>query len=82
MILLLKPLFNFHFEIFKNFMIFCHHLFWIETSSLFQKFKKNLYKIVGISTNLSVFFHLEINRQSEITNQEIKKHLCIFINYK
>ena len=27
-----------------------------------------------------MFFHLETDKSSEIVNQEIKKHLCIFIN--
>ena len=42
---------------------------------------KNLYKIFGISISLSISFHLKIDGQSEIANQEIEKHLYIFINY-
>ena len=43
---------------------------------------KNLYKILGISANLSTSFHPKIDGQSEIANQEMEKHLCIFINYQ
>lgn len=43
---------------------------------------KNLCKIFGIKTNLSTAFYQEIDRLSEIANQDIKRHLCIFVNYQ
>ncbi len=43
---------------------------------------KNLCKILDISANLSMFFHPETDRQSEIANQEMEKYLCIFVNYQ
>ncbi len=43
---------------------------------------KNLYKILGIKVNLFTTFHLEIDGQSEIANQEMKRHLRTFVNYQ
>ena len=43
---------------------------------------KNLYKILGISANLSTFFYLKTDGQSEIVNQEMEKHLRTFVNYQ
>ena len=43
---------------------------------------KIFYKILGISANLSMSFYLEIDGQSEIANQEMKRHLRIFVNYQ
>lgn len=43
---------------------------------------KKFCKIFAIKVNLSTAFHLEINEQNEIANQEIEKHLCTFINYQ
>ena len=43
---------------------------------------KNLCKILGISANLSTFFHLETDGQSEIANQKIERHLRTFVNYQ
>ena len=43
---------------------------------------KNLCKILGISANLSTSFHPETDKQSEIANQEIDRHLYTFINYQ
>ena len=43
---------------------------------------KNLCKILGIFANLSMSFHLETDRQSEIANQEMEKHLRTFVNYQ
>lgn len=43
---------------------------------------KNLYKILSISTNQFKFFYLETNKQREIGNQKIEKHLYIFLNYQ
>ena len=42
---------------------------------------KKLCKIFDIKVNLSTAFYLEIDGQSEIANQEIERHLCIFVNY-
>ena len=43
---------------------------------------KNLCKILGIKINLSTAFHPETDGQSEITNQEMERHLCTFVNYQ
>lgn len=42
---------------------------------------ENIYKILSIKVNLSLAFYAETNRQSEITNQEIERHICTFVNY-
>ncbi len=43
--------------------------------------QKTLYKILGITSKLSLAFYPEIDGQSEITNQEIKRYLRTFYNY-
>ena len=43
---------------------------------------KNLCKILGIKVNLSTTFHPETDRQSEIANQEMERHLRTFVNYQ
>ena len=43
---------------------------------------KNLCKILGISISLFTSFHPETDGQSEITNQEMEKHFCTFVNYQ
>ena len=43
---------------------------------------KNLCKILDIKVNLSTTFHLEIDGQSDITNQEMERHFCTFVNYQ
>ncbi len=43
---------------------------------------KNFCKVFGIKANLSTTFYLETNKQSEVTNQEIERHLCTFVNYQ
>lgn len=37
--------------------------------------------ILGIEVYLSTIFYPETDRLSEIANQEIEKHLCIFVHY-
>ena len=43
---------------------------------------KNLCKILGIKVNLFTAFYPETNGQSEIANQEMKRHFCTFVNYQ
>jgi len=42
---------------------------------------KTLYKILGITSKLSSAFYPEIDGQSEIANQEMKRYLRTFYNY-
>lgn len=79
--LLWKLLLSCHFKIIRNFMVFYYYLLQIEISSLFQKFRKNICKILSISAHLFIFFHLKTEWQSEIANQDIKRYLHIFVNY-
>lgn len=81
-VLLLKIVFNNYFRIYKKFIAFYYYLLQIKAFSLFQKFKKNLYKIFSISVNLFIFFYPKIEKQSEIANQKIKKRFCTFVNYQ
>ena len=41
-----------------------------------------LYKILGISANLSTSIHPKTDGQSEIANQEMERHLRTFVNYQ
>ena len=43
---------------------------------------KNLYKILNIKVKLPTIFYLETDRQSEITNKEMERYLCTFVNYQ
>ena len=43
---------------------------------------KELNKILGIETKLSTAYHLEIDRQTERTNQELEQYLKMYVNYR
>ncbi len=43
---------------------------------------KNLCKTFDIKANLSTLFHPVIDKQSEITNQEMERYLHTFVNYQ
>ena len=43
---------------------------------------KELNKLLGIQTKLSTAYHLQINRQIERINQELKQYLRVFIDYR
>ena len=43
---------------------------------------KNLCKIIGIKFNLSTAFYPETDGHSEIANQEMERHICIFVKYQ
>ena len=46
------------------------------------KLTKKLNRILGIETNLLTFFHLQIDKQIEYMNQELKQYLQFFVDYK
>ena len=43
---------------------------------------KKLNKMLGIETKLSTVYHLETDRQTERTNQELEQYLRIYINHR
>ncbi len=43
---------------------------------------KELYKMLDIMLNASTAFHPQTDGQTEQVNQEIKKYLRIFVNYR
>ena len=43
---------------------------------------KELNKMLGIETKLSIAYHPEIDRQTERTNQELEQYLRIYINHR
>ena len=43
---------------------------------------KELNKMLGIETKLSMAYHLETDRQMERTNQELEQYLRIYVNYR
>jgi transposase InsO family protein len=45
------------------------------------QFVKDLNKLVGITSNLSMAYHPQTDGQTERMNQEIEQYLRIFINY-
>ena len=53
-----------------------------QDSQFISRIWRNLCKIHGVRANLSTSFDSELEGQSEIANQEIKRHFCIFVNYK
>ena len=46
------------------------------------KLTKKLNRILGIKTNLLTFFHLQIDKQIEYMNQELKQYLQFFVDHK
>ena len=46
------------------------------------KLTKKLNRILGIETNLLTFFHLQIDKQIEYMNQELKQYLQFFVDHK
>ena len=42
---------------------------------------KELNGMLGIKTKLSIAFHLQIDGQTECTNQELEQYLRIFVDY-
>ena len=80
--LLLKQLHNYYFRTFWKLHGFSLSLTSDRGPQFISEVWKNLYKILGISANLFTSFHLETNRQSEIANQEMKRHFCTFVNYQ
>ena len=43
---------------------------------------KELNKMLGIETRLSIVYHLQTDRQMEKTNQELEQYLRIYVNYR
>ena len=43
---------------------------------------KELNRILGIETKLSILFHPQIDRQTERMNQELKQYLWFFIDHR
>ena len=43
---------------------------------------KELNKILGIETKLSIAYHPETNRQTERTNQELEQYLRMYVNHR
>jgi len=43
---------------------------------------KELNKMLGIETKLSIAYHLQIDRQMERVDQELEQYLCMFINHR
>ena len=43
---------------------------------------KELNKMLGIETKMSMFFHPQINRQTEQMNQELEQYLRFFIDHR
>jgi len=43
---------------------------------------KELNKMLGIETKLSMAYHLQTDRQTERTNQELEQYLRIYINHR
>ena len=43
---------------------------------------RELNKMLGIETKLSMAYHPEIDRQIERTNQELKQYLRIYVNHR
>ena len=46
------------------------------------KLTKELNKILGIKTKLLTSFHLQIDRQTEHMNQELKQYLWFFVDHQ
>jgi len=42
---------------------------------------KELNKLLGIKTKLSIALHLQTDRQTERINQELEQYLCMFTDY-
>ena len=43
---------------------------------------KELNRMLGIETKLSISFHLQIDRQMERINQELEQYLRFFVNHR
>ena len=43
---------------------------------------RELNKMLGIETKLSMAYHLETNRQTERTNQKLEQYLRMYINHR
>jgi len=43
---------------------------------------RELNKMLGIETKLSMAYHLETDRQTERTNQELEQYLRIYVNHR
>jgi len=43
---------------------------------------KELNKILGIEIKLSTAYHLETNRQTKRTNQELEQYLRMYVNHR
>jgi len=43
---------------------------------------RELNKMLGIETRLSIVYHLQTDRQMEKTNQELEQYLRIYVNYR
>ena len=43
---------------------------------------RELNKMLGIETKLSMAYHLETDRQTERTNQELEQYLRMYVNYR
>lgn len=69
------------FQKFGNFIDFYHHLLQIDIFCLFTRSRKIFARLYDISPKLSIFYHLEIDEHSKITNHGIEKYLPTFINY-
>lgn len=46
-----------------------------------SEFTRELYKLLGISRNVSTAHHPQTDGQTEHLNQEIEQYLCLFVNY-
>jgi len=46
------------------------------------EFMKELNKILGIKTKLSMAYHPQTNRQTEQVNQEIEQYLRMFVSHR
>ncbi len=47
-----------------------------------SQFMKELYRMLDITPNASMAFHLQTDRQTERVNQEVEKYLRIFVNHQ
>ena len=43
---------------------------------------RELNKMLGIETKLSMAYHQQTNRQTERTNQELEQYLRIYVNHR
>ena len=43
---------------------------------------RELNKMLGIETKLSIVYHTETDRQTERTNQELEQYLRMYINHR